>query len=108
MSMIRNVICVAAVVLQVCAAFAQAPGVDAATPQRVLVANCANCHGTAGNAQGAMPSLAGRPKAYIIEQMQAFRDGKRPSTIMQQLAKGYTDAQVEQIADYFSRQQAAR
>jgi cytochrome c553 len=73
-----------------------------------LAANCANCHGTTGNAKGAMPSLAGQPKVYIVEQMKAFRDGKRTATIMHQLAKGYTDAQVEAIADYFSRQRAAR
>jgi len=73
-----------------------------------LAANCANCHGTAGNAEGGMPSLAGQPKAYLIEQMKAFRDGKRAATIMPQLAKGYTDTQIEAIADYFSRQTAAR
>jgi len=75
---------------------------------RYLAANCANCHGTTGNAQGAMPSLAGQPKAFIVDQMKAFRDGKRPATIMHQLAKGYSDQQVELIADHFSRQKPAR
>lgn len=74
----------------------------------VLASNCANCHGTLGNAQGAMPSLAGLQKTYIVEQMRAFRDGKRPATIMHQLAKGYTDQQVELVADFFSRQKPAR
>ena len=74
----------------------------------VLASNCANCHGTVGNAQGAMPSLAGLQKAYIVEQMRAFRDGKRPATIMHQLAKGYTDPQIELIADFFARQKPAR
>ena len=74
----------------------------------VLASNCANCHGTLGTAQGAMPSLAGQQKAYIVEQMRAFRDGKRPATIMHQLAKGYTDQQVELIAEFFSRQKPAR
>jgi cytochrome c553 len=55
-----------------------------------------------------MPSLAGLPKATIVEQMKAFRDGKRPGTIMPQLAKGYTDQQIELAADFFSRQPAAR
>jgi cytochrome subunit of sulfide dehydrogenase len=73
-----------------------------------LAANCANCHGTTGNAKGAMPSLAGQPKATIVEQMRAFRDGKRTATIMHQLAKGYTDPQIEAIAEHFSRQNAAR
>ena len=74
----------------------------------LLASNCATCHGTLGNAQGAMPSLAGQQKTYIVEQMRAFRDGKRPATIMHQLAKGYTDQQVELIADFFSRQKPAR
>jgi cytochrome subunit of sulfide dehydrogenase len=75
---------------------------------RYLASNCANCHGTSGTAQAAMPSLAGQQKNYIVEQMRAFRDGKRPATIMHQLAKGYTDQQIELIADYFSRQKPAR
>jgi cytochrome subunit of sulfide dehydrogenase len=73
-----------------------------------LASNCANCHGTFGSAQGTMPSLAGQQKAYIVEQMRAFRDGKRPATIMHQLAKGYTDQQIELIAEFFSRQKPAR
>jgi len=83
---------------------------EPAVPPNVgyLAANCANCHGTTGHAKGAMPSLAGLPKAYLVEQMKTFRDGKRAATIMPQLAKGYTDAQIEAIADYFSRQTAAR
>jgi cytochrome c553 len=89
-------------------ASAQAPAPEAARAAQYLAANCANCHGTNGQAKGAMPSLAGQPKATIIEQMKAFRDGKRPGTIMPQLAKGYTDQQIELAADFFSRQPAAR
>ena len=89
--------------------WAHAQDADAnARAARYLAANCANCHGTTGNAQGAMPSLAGQPKAVIVDQMKAFREGKRPATIMHQLAKGYTDQQVELIADHFSRQKPAR
>jgi cytochrome c553 len=97
------------VALGVLSGWAHAQDADAnARAARYLAANCANCHGTTGNAQGAMPSLAGQQKAFIVEQMKAFRDGKRPATIMHQLAKGYTDQQVELIADHFSRQKPAR
>lgn len=96
-------------VLGVLSGWAHAQDADAnARAARYLAANCANCHGTTGNAQGAMPSLAGQPKAFMVDQMKAFRDGKRPATIMHQLAKGYTDQQVELIADHFSRQKPAR
>ena len=96
-------------VLAALAGLAQAQPSDAdARAGRYLAANCATCHGTSGTAQGAMPSLAGQQKSYIVEQMRAFRDGKRPATIMHQLSKGYTDQQIELIADHFSRQKPAR
>ena len=86
--------------------FAQAPALPANAGY--LASNCANCHGTTGNAKGAMPSLAGQQKTYIVDQMKAFRDGKRPATIMHQLAKGYTDAQIKLVAGYFAAQPAKK
>jgi cytochrome subunit of sulfide dehydrogenase len=73
---------------------------------RSLAATCANCHGTNGKAVegSAVVSLAGMPRDYIIAQMVAFKSGARPATIMHQISKGYNDAQVEQIATYFSAQ----
>ena len=89
--------------------WAHAQDADAnARAARYLAGNCANCHGTTGMTQGATPSLAGQPKAYIVDQMKAFRDGKRSATIMHQLSKGYSDQQIELIADHFSRQRPAR
>ena len=71
---------------------------------RALAATCAGCHGTEGEAiQGeAMARLAGLPKDYIVTQMQAFRDGKRPATVMHQISKGYTHEQIESLATYFA------
>ena len=73
---------------------------------RSLVATCANCHGTDGRAASGsmMPTLAGMPRDYLSTQLKAFKAGTRPSTIMTQLAKGYSDAQIEQLAAYFSAQ----
>jgi cytochrome c553 len=71
---------------------------------RSLAATCANCHGTDGRSvTKEVGSLAGLPKDYLVAQMKAFRDGARPATIMPQIAKGYSDAQIELVADYFSR-----
>jgi len=70
-----------------------------------LAASCANCHGSNGvSAGGPVPGLAGQPKELIQASMRAFKDGSRSSTIMQQLAKGYTDEQIEVIAAYFAAQ----
>lgn len=71
-----------------------------------LAATCANCHGTQGKAvkDAALPGLAGMKADYLSAQMQAFRKGERKATIMHQIAKGYTDEQVRQLAEYFAAQ----
>ena len=71
-----------------------------------LAATCANCHGTNGKAVegSSVVSIAGLDKAYTIAQMKAFKEGTRPATIMHQLSKGYSDAQIETLATYFAAQ----
>ena len=73
---------------------------------KALAATCANCHGTQGRAidGAAVPGLAGMPATYLVEQLKAFKAGSRPATVMQQLAKGYSDAQIDQVAAYFAAQ----
>lgn len=75
--------------------------------RHALAATCAACHGTDGRvpAGSAMPSLAGRPAPWLIEQMQAFKSGARPATVMHQIARGYSEAQIAQIAAFFASQQ---
>jgi sulfide dehydrogenase cytochrome subunit len=71
---------------------------------RGLAASCAACHGTNGrSATNEVVALAGLPREHIASQMRAFRDGARPATIMHQIAKGYSDQQIDLMADYFSR-----
>ena len=76
----------------------------AALHARGLAATCANCHGTDGRTTSgsSIPSLAGMPRDYMIAQLTAFRDGTRPATVMQQLTKGFTDAQLQSVATYFA------
>lgn len=72
---------------------------------RALAANCAACHGTNGNsAGGAIPGLAGSNKEYFVAQMKAFKEGKREATVMHQIAKGYSDAEIAAVADFFAAQ----
>jgi sulfide dehydrogenase cytochrome subunit len=72
---------------------------------RNLAAPCAICHGTDGRAatKDVIP-LAGLPREHLATQMRAFRDGQRPATVMHQIAKGYTDAQIDAMAAWFSAQ----
>lgn len=95
----------AAVVAAVaCAAPARAQDpARASTYARSLAATCTACHGTDGRSVGGVPpSLAGRDKNDLLTALKDFRDGKRPSTIMHQHAKGYTDEQLDLIAGYFA------
>jgi sulfide dehydrogenase cytochrome subunit len=72
---------------------------------RNLAAACAICHGSEGRAvtKDVIP-LAGLPREHIATQMRAFRDGQRPATVMHQIAKGYTDAQIDAMAAWFAAQ----
>ena len=103
--MIRYVLAATLASGAVFALSALAQGVDP-NLGRNLAAACANCHGTNGVSVQGMPSLAGQQRAYLVQQMQDFRAGKRPATIMHQIAKGYTDEQIEALAAYFSAQKA--
>ena len=73
---------------------------------RNLAATCANCHGTNGQAvpDGAMARLVGLSKADLLQRLNEYRNGQRPGTIMHQIAKGYTEAQLELIAGYYAAQ----
>jgi cytochrome c553 len=72
---------------------------------RSWAASCASCHGTDGRSESPIPALAGRSKADLIAVLMEFKSGQRKTaTIMHQYAVGYSDQQLERIADYFSRQ----
>ena len=72
---------------------------------RQLASACAICHGTDGRSDGkVLPPLAGMPRDHIATQMCAFRDAQRPATVMHQVAKGYTDEQIDTLAAWFAAQ----
>ncbi len=73
---------------------------------RNLAATCANCHGTNGHAVkgSGMDALAGMEKAKTLQKLADFKSGDKPASIMHQIAKGYTDEQLDLIAAYFAAQ----
>lgn len=90
-----------------CGALLAATGAGAAapaTPPPYLVGTCFTCHGTEGRTQSAIPAIAGRDREFLQNTLLAFKAGSKPATLMQQLAKGYTDEEIAVLADYFSRQ----
>ena len=69
-----------------------------------LAATCTACHGTAAVNGNALPPLTGQSQEALLASLRAFKAGTRPATIMTQLAKGYTDEQLAQIAAWFAAQ----
>ncbi len=92
--------------LLLCAAIAgNAQAADAIPAGARLAATCTGCHGTNGATQGnALTPLAGQPKEQLLAVLKDFKSGKRQSTIMGQLTKGYTDEQLEALSTYFAGQ----
>ena len=92
--------------LMLAAALLAAPAYGQDTNARNLASACAICHGTDGRPAPNAPliPLAGLPRDHIATQMRAFRDGKRPATVMHQIAKGYNDAQIDAMAGWFAAQ----
>lgn len=71
---------------------------------RTLAASCAACHGTHGNSHSTTPVLAGLDATYFSNQMLAFKNGGRSSTVMHHHAKGLTDDEIMQLSHFFSEQ----
>ena len=73
--------------------------------KRGLAATCANCHGTDGKGviDGGMPLINGLTSEQMLAQLKAFKTGAREGTIMPQLAKGYSDEQLETIANQLGK-----
>lgn len=69
----------------------------------VLAGSCANCHGTEGRLAGVIPAIAHRPAAVLEAQLLAFKRDQEPrATVMDRIAKGYTDAELRALAQYFA------
>lgn len=94
----------AALALLLCAAApalaAQTPAV--ATADALLAATCFSCHGPEGRSAGAMPAIAGKDPAYIAGRMRDWRSDRLHGTVMNRIAKGFTDGEIERLAAYFA------
>ncbi len=92
----------------IAASAAVCAGAAASEPSNLgerYASTCASCHGANGvPLGGAVPGLAGQSSEYIINAMAEFKTGKRQATIMHQIAKGYSDRQIELLAAYFAAQ----
>ena len=70
-------------------------------------AACSGCHGPEALGS-AIPSLDGHAAEDIVVQMQAFRSGERPATVMDRIAKGFTEEETRAIAKWLAQPEADR
>jgi cytochrome c553 len=95
----------AGAIASMAATAATAVAVSTISASARLAATCAACHGANGDTHGTtLPRLAGQPQQALSASLHAFKTGQRASTIMTQIAKGYTDEQLDLLAAYFAAQ----
>ncbi|MBE0624535.1 MAG: c-type cytochrome [Burkholderiales bacterium] len=69
---------------------------------KIIAAQCNGCHGFEGISKGIIPGLRGKPAVYLSESMKEFKSDKRKGTIMNRIAKGYSDGELDNVAKYYS------
>ena len=80
---------------------AQAAPPDAVT---MIAGTCVGCHGQGGTSKGpASPTIAGMAVETFIDAMKSFKDGSRPATVMDRIAKAYSDDEIKAMAEYFGK-----
>jgi sulfide dehydrogenase cytochrome subunit len=67
-------------------------------------AACSGCHPASTRVTSPVPRLAGLDRAAIVRAMEDFRTGTRPATVMDRIAKGFTDAEIQAIAAWYATQ----
>lgn len=65
-----------------------------------MISNCYSCHGTDGRSPGSIPSLTGKNAQQALLVLKEFKSGQLAATVMTRHAKGYTDAELEALANY--------
>ncbi|MDP2824615.1 MAG: c-type cytochrome [Sulfuritalea sp.] len=86
-----------------------APSAPAVSPRvaEIIASRCALCHGPEGESASAVyPRLAAQHPDYIGKQLKDFRDGRRKSDTMTDMAKGLQDEDIVGLAAFFASKKA--
>ena len=89
--------------IAVAMAVAWSPPLLAASAPPPGAASCSGCH-SVGATASVIPRLYGRDASDIATAMAGFRDGSRPATVMNRIAKGFTDDELRAIAAWLAAQ----
>lgn len=89
-------------VLLLLAGSTAAPALAQSQSTVVMAASCASCHGPGGGSPGAIPSINRLSAPDMAKKLRDYRAGQLEPTIMNRIAKGYTDAEIDALAQYFA------
>jgi cytochrome c553 len=84
-------------------AIASAASAQTAPARPAALGQCSTCHGVNGVSMlPNAPHLAGQPQIYLVEQMKAYRSGKRSNEVMSVIAKPLSDADIDALAAWYA------
>jgi cytochrome subunit of sulfide dehydrogenase len=92
------------VVAAAIALLAVAAAVVASAEPPAGAVSCSGCHPASAKVTSPVPRLAGQDRAAIVRAMQEFRSGQRAGTVMDRIAKGFTDDEIQALAAWFAAQ----
>ncbi|NEX22449.1 cytochrome c4 [Thiorhodococcus mannitoliphagus] len=79
--------------------------VSAGPSGQAMSFTCAGCHGTDGSSVGpSMPAIAGMDPEVFVDAMKAYREDERNASIMNRIAKAYSDEQLKEMGWFFASQ----
>lgn len=99
---LKTLTLVGGILLSASAVAADKPAVIGNSTASMIAGTCAGCHGYEGKSVGAAPSIAGLEASYIESAMKGFKNGERPATVMNRIAKAYSDEDIKLMASYFA------
>jgi cytochrome subunit of sulfide dehydrogenase len=79
----------------------QCVGADPRPEVATIAHACAGCHATYGLSRTAIPAINGKSVDEFVRLMRDFKSGKRSASVMNRIARGYTDEDFIQLAVFF-------
>ena len=80
------------------------PAAAADITPTILASACTICHGPDGASPATMPSIGGLEASVLATKLRDFKSGAQEATVMNRIAKGYSDSEIDALAKYFAAQ----
>ena len=81
----------------------QTVAADEVSRGALLASMCITCHGADGKGSKPIPGISGEEPEDFVDLMKAFASGDQATSIMDRHAQGYTEAELRQLAEFFSK-----